>query len=167
MNLSSIIGTNTVLTESDRTVFVLMIEEKSSWNSLQIDGDKVTSEIFVYKTLHWALYHVWFLNTGELCAKILLHAENNSCFRINFVPWDPWCNISSGLTWHKNKQLTAEKSDSKHHYPYHHLYYISQGTITSVYSFPHYYTSKTPQRSYKRSCTSEMIINSNISTDIM
>ena len=31
-----------------RTVFVPTIEEKSLWNSLQINADKLTSEIFVY-----------------------------------------------------------------------------------------------------------------------
>ena len=38
------------------TVFVLMIEERSSWNSLYIKADKLTSTIFVHQALHWAFY---------------------------------------------------------------------------------------------------------------
>ena len=33
-------------------VFVWMIEEKSSWNSLYINADKLASEIFVYHIVH-------------------------------------------------------------------------------------------------------------------
>ena len=42
------------------------IEKRSSWNSLQINEDKLTSVISVQKALHWALYHVRFQNISEL-----------------------------------------------------------------------------------------------------
>ena len=29
-------------------------------------ADKLTSEIFVHKSLRWALYHVWLQNLAEL-----------------------------------------------------------------------------------------------------
>ena len=37
--------------------FVPMVGQKSSWNSLLTNTDKLTSVIFVHKALHWALYH--------------------------------------------------------------------------------------------------------------
>ena len=50
---------------------VLMIGEKSAFtqsiNTLPCENaDKLTSEAFVYRGLHWALYHVWFQNIFEL-----------------------------------------------------------------------------------------------------
>ena len=56
---------------ANKQLFVPMNEEKSSWNSLWINLDKLTSEIFVHKALHWALYHMWFQNTFELYDSLL------------------------------------------------------------------------------------------------
>ena len=49
-----------------KIIFVLMIEDWSSCNSLQITTDKLTSKFFVHTALHWTLYHVWFQNIAEL-----------------------------------------------------------------------------------------------------
>ena len=40
--------------------------DKSSWNSLYINADKLTSDTFVHKLLFWTPYCVWFPNTIEL-----------------------------------------------------------------------------------------------------
>ena len=49
-----------------RNCIIPTIEEKSSWNNLQINADNLTSEIFVHKALRWARYYVWFQNSSEL-----------------------------------------------------------------------------------------------------
>ena len=49
-----------------QTVFAPIIyEDNSSWKSLYINVDKFASEN-VHKTLHWALYYLWFQNINEL-----------------------------------------------------------------------------------------------------
>ena len=73
------------------TMFVPMIEEKSSRNSLQINADRLTSEIFEHNALHWSLYHAWFQNTIELndCFIIMLinalHNEHKEEIYINII----------------------------------------------------------------------------------
>ena len=40
--------------------------ERNLHETLCRQTDKLTYVIFVYKALHWALYHVWFQNKSEL-----------------------------------------------------------------------------------------------------
>ena len=51
-----------------KAVFVLMSEEKSVQNIWMnaANAEKVTSEFYVCKVLHWAPYHIWFQNIFEL-----------------------------------------------------------------------------------------------------
>ena len=40
------------------------------------NADNSTSEIVVYKVLHWALYHVWFQNTVQLYQLFRVSLQN-------------------------------------------------------------------------------------------
>ena len=46
-------------------ILVRVLLKEKQWKKLIWDTQP-TSVIFVHKTLHWALYHMWFQNKVEL-----------------------------------------------------------------------------------------------------
>ena len=68
--------------------------------------DKLSFEIFVHKTLYWALYHVWFqnivelynANVGILQLVVFNQTEDGRVLYENHVIYDGLCNITRQVT---------------------------------------------------------------------